>query len=111
MAGRVLRASIPIVLLVAGAASIAAGVKFNTHEVLAQIEQKQSAPKDLPGGPSAMWMQRGTAGQQGPQYIATWLKETEPQLIQEVTVGGLRLAEGGKIERTYSGDTPSLCPT
>jgi hypothetical protein len=106
-----LRAIIPFVLLVAGAASIAAGVKFHAVEVLAQIEQKSPAAPDSAGGPRPFWMQRGPGPDERPTYIATWLSQTEPRLIKEVTVGGVTLTEDGTIRRTYSGDMPSLCPT
>ena len=37
--------------------------------------------------------------------------EREPVVIREVTIGGLALSEPGRLERTYSGKPPSLCPT
>ncbi|MGA2059714.1 MAG: hypothetical protein ABSG67_04475 [Thermoguttaceae bacterium] len=36
---------------------------------------------------------------------------SEPALIRDVTVGGVALNKSLKIERTYSGKAPSLCPT
>lgn len=111
MTARIVWTVVPILLLLAGTASIVVGVKLHAMPVLAQIENKQAAPKDLPAGSRPLWMQQGPAGPQAPSYIATLLKETEPQLIREVTVGGVTLADGGQIKRTYSGDTPSLCPT
>jgi hypothetical protein len=104
---------VPIVLLIAGGACVVGGVWFHSLPVLAQIENKQSAvAKDLPGGARPFWMQQGPAVQEAPQYIATVLQESEPQLIQEVTVGGLMLAADGRIQRTYKGfEIPSLCPT
>jgi hypothetical protein len=36
---------------------------------------------------------------------------SEPELIRDVTVGGVVLNKSHKIERTYSGKAPSLCPT
>jgi hypothetical protein len=41
-------------------------------------------------------------------YIAN--EESEATLIEEVTVGGVTLL-AGILQRTYSGDRPSLCPT
>src|SRR5512133_91978 len=107
MAARLVRRIVPIVLLVAGAASIGVGVAVHSQAVLAQVEgQPRSIPNDRP-----FW-QQGPGPQAGPQYVATWLQESEPQLIREVTVGGLTLAPGGEIHRTYRGlDMPSLCPT
>jgi hypothetical protein len=38
--------------------------------------------------------------------------ESEPKVVLEVTVGGVTLADSGRIERTYIGDEgPALCPT
>jgi hypothetical protein len=101
-----LRAIVPILFLLAGAASIAMGVKFHATAVLAQVEQK------TPAGEPPAWFRRGPAEVVAKQYIATWLQEAEPQLIKEVTVGGVTLADGGEVHRTYKGlDMPSLCPT
>ena len=36
---------------------------------------------------------------------------SEPDLIRDVTVGGVALNKSHKIERTYTGKAPSLCPT
>jgi hypothetical protein len=101
------RRIVPIVLLIAGAASIGVGVMVHSQAVLAQVEgQQRNIPDDRP-----FW-QQGPGPQAGPQYVATWLQESEPQLIKEVTVGGLMLTEGREIHRTYMGfNMPSLCPT
>jgi hypothetical protein len=38
--------------------------------------------------------------------------ESEPKVVLEVTVGGVVLADSGRIERTYTGEEgPALCPT
>ncbi len=38
--------------------------------------------------------------------------ESEPKVVLEVTVGGVKRADSGRIERTYVGDEgPALCPT
>ena len=37
--------------------------------------------------------------------------ESEPALVKEVSVGGVMLAGSGDIQRTYSGQPPSQCPT
>jgi hypothetical protein len=101
-----LRAIVPILLLLAGAGSIAIGVKFHATAVLAQVEQKAPVTEQ----PS--WFRHGSAGGDAKQYVATWLQEAESQLIKEVTVGGVTLVEGGEVHRTYKGlDMPSLCPT
>lgn len=107
MATRVMRRIVPIVLLIAGAASIGVGVVVHSQAVLAQVEgQPRGVPDQRP-----FW-QQGPGPQAGPQYVATWLQESEPQLIREVSVGGLVRTPEGEIHRTYRGlDMPSLCPT
>jgi len=37
--------------------------------------------------------------------------KSEPALIQEVTVGGVKRDESGKIKQTYTGEAPKACPT
>jgi len=44
------------------------------------------------------------------ETVYTTTDESEANLIQEVTVGGVTLLSG-VLQRTYSGDRPSLCPT
>ena len=39
------------------------------------------------------------------------LVESEPALVREVTVGGVKRLASGDIQRTYSGQAPSQCPT
>lgn len=36
---------------------------------------------------------------------------SEPKIIREVTIGGLIRLPTGMLKRTYSGQSPSLCPT
>ncbi len=103
---RVARKTVPIVLLLGGVGAIVAGAQFHDQPVLAQIEGKEPAGAVQ----QPIWMQHGAAAAK--QYVATWLQEAEPQLIKEVTVGGVRLAEGWQIHRTYKGlEIPLLCPT
>lgn len=35
----------------------------------------------------------------------------EPQLIKEVSVGGLARTADGKLQKTYTGKPPAACPT
>ncbi|HUW18691.1 MAG TPA: hypothetical protein VMW16_05260 [Sedimentisphaerales bacterium] len=37
--------------------------------------------------------------------------QSEPALIREVSVGGLRRDESGQVQKTYTGQPPSACPT
>lgn len=36
---------------------------------------------------------------------------TEPQVVRDVTVGGLTRLDSGIIQKTYSGKPPQACPT
>ncbi len=104
------RAVVPVLLLAIGVTLIVVGGGFHSREVLAQVEQKAPKIPDINLNRPA-WMQAPVPVASGPRYVATWLQESEPVLIKEITVGGLALASDGRIKRTYSGDMPSLCPT
>ncbi len=39
------------------------------------------------------------------------LAKSEPALIKEVSVGGVKRDESGKIKQTYTGKAPKACPT
>ena len=51
------------------------------------------------------------SSQQDPN--STTLSKTEPQLIKEVTIGGVQKDESGNIKQTYSDPkkAPAACPT
>jgi hypothetical protein len=42
---------------------------------------------------------------------STVVAKSEPALIQEVTVGGVKRDESGTIKQTYTGEAPKACPT
>ncbi len=42
---------------------------------------------------------------------STILLLSESAVIKDVTVGGLRFDERGRIKRTYTGKPPEACPT
>ena len=87
--GRAARIVLAAILVAAGAALVIYGVARHSRTVLL----KQAEP------PAAA-------------EAARTIDESEPALIREITVGGLRRNPSGKIERTYGeGETPSLCPT
>jgi len=86
--GRAARIVLAAMLVAAGAALVLYGVAVHSRTVLL----KQAKP------PAA--------------EAARAIDESEPALIREVTVGGLRRSLSGELERTYGeGETPSLCPT
>jgi len=85
-----LRIVLAAILVAAGAGFVIYGVARHSRTVLL----KQAKP------PAAA------------TEAARTIDESEPALIREITVGGLRRDPSGKLERTYGeGETPSLCPT
>ena len=78
----------------------------------------QSVPGGSPGLASEPPGMPGPARQPPPVYNKVMRKsvfatdEMEWRLIREASIGGVTLANSGKIMRTYSGDdAPALCPT
>jgi hypothetical protein len=51
------------------------------------------------------------AAQPEPAKELAAVSESEPNLVREVTVGGVVRTPAGEIKRTYSGSAPALCPT
>ncbi len=37
--------------------------------------------------------------------------KSEPALVKEASVGGVKRDESGKIKKTYTGEAPEECPT
>jgi hypothetical protein len=104
-ARRALSAVPALVLLWAGIALVAYGAAFHGREVL--VEEEIELPPELTSGPYGPppGLEGLTATRQVP------VREPEPHLIREITIGGLRRADDGALERTYSGEAPSACPT
>ena len=127
----ILRAAVPLALLAGGLASGVYGVAHHT----AVVSQEQEIEIDLAPPPGV-----GPAGAEGfgppgfgppgqdfgapPPWLApppglSKVKEkvvlseaaSELTLIREVTFGGVTRLSSGVLRRTYSGESPSLCPT
>ena len=72
-----------------------------------------------PFGPPGQLPFAGGPPEMAPPHLLAKVKETiivtedefEPTLIREVTIGGVTLLATGELMRTYSGESPSLCPT
>ncbi len=135
------RATAPLVLVLAGVASLVYGCGYHSaivsseHEV--EIDLSPPPGMGMPGGmglpfepgfeppgfgPSGAgfgdpWLEEPPAGMAPPQQGLT-IRDTvvvseeaaEPQLIREITYGGVRW-DAGRLWRTYTGEPPSLCPT
>ncbi len=131
----VCRVFVPCLLLVAGIACTIYGAKYHAIPVVQEREKEITialpspsgpappAVEDQPlpdGSPGAAGQPPGmpSAGQPSPASTkALWktpfaTDEMESKLMREASVGGVTLADSGKIKRTYSGDqAPTLCPT
>jgi hypothetical protein len=96
------------VLLVACAMVIYAAV---FHKLPVLMEQKVDTGA---GSAQADWFSEapgpGRPQAPGPVEVIT-LEESEPELVHEVSFGGVARSPEGEVKRTYSGKPPSLCPT
>jgi hypothetical protein len=129
-----------LALVAAGAAGILYGVLFHTQTVLpkpAEPEPEAAAPEDPPavlpeedmpafspeelfGAPSeddepfTLDIEPGTGPALEAEPVANEpFVETEPEMVREVTIGGLERLETGELARTYDAEkgVPSFCPT
>jgi len=142
----ILRTIPPIVLLAGGIAAVIYGAKCRTIPVSVVQKLPPPPPPGFPGGPpledpfgdpqfgGPQFGDPQFGGPPGPVLppgmmesippppLRFWDEkkdtsyESEPDLIREVTYGGVALvypAESApaEIRRTYTGDAPSLCPT
>jgi len=130
------RAIFATLLFAGGVAGIVYGAQCHTIDVIEVQEEEVLLPADSPFGPGSPFggvppYPGGPPGMppfpEGPPLpfedpLARKIKaiktteilhvESEPKIVLEVTVGGVTLADSGRIERTYTGDEgPALCPT
>jgi hypothetical protein len=130
------RAIFATLLFAGGVAGIVYGAQCHTIDVIEVQEEEVLLPADSPFGPGSPFggvppYPGGPPGMppfpEGPPLpfedpLARKIKaiktteilhvESEPKVVLEVTVGGVTLADSGRIERTYTGDEgPALCPT
>jgi len=99
-----LRIASAALLVLAGMVLILYGVRYHRKTVLIPKE-KEALPVQIPEA----FLQEPPSPAPAPQFTPG--VESEPQLIREVTVGGVTLSDAGEIKRTYAGKPPSLCPT
>jgi|GEM_PF-4741958 len=128
----------PLILLLAGGGLFAYGVLFNAVEVSVEKAPAQAAPPPQPGPPGVPglpgWPQgpglpglgppEGPTGPQAtpgvPEAVGTEGKApaptdlvamTEPDVVYEVTAGGLVRLDDGAISKPYRSAPASACPT
>jgi len=105
------RSAAAIVLVLAGAAAVVGAATWHAIPVLVPPAKtaESSSGSETPGPavepPSPVTP--GDDGAKGPVVLI----ESEPALVREVTVGGVARLPSGDIQRTYSGQAPSQCPT
>ncbi|MHC5034353.1 MAG: hypothetical protein ACYTFZ_04900 [Planctomycetota bacterium] len=95
-------------LLLAWAGIVLAIYGATSHAQPVLVEQQLDLPAGLGPGPLPGELP-GFPGPPVTEIVET--SESEPRLIREVTVGGVTRLETGELQRTYSGEAPSLCPT
>jgi len=121
------RATVTILLLLAGAACLIYGLAFHAVPVL----PKQDAPeKEVPEKPPEILPEDevgftadelfGTPSEDAPPLIIDLTDGPEPgvemserEVLHEVTIGGLKRLPSGRLAKTYAPgeQPPSFCPT
>ncbi|MHC4738385.1 MAG: hypothetical protein ACYS9Y_05720 [Planctomycetota bacterium] len=91
----------PTILILAGLIMLTYAIAFNSVTVVAEKETDktsvQTTPDDKPTSDQADSLQS--------------LRLSEPQVVRDVTVGGLERLSTGVLKRTYTGEPDALCPT
>jgi hypothetical protein len=123
MGAIVRRAILPALLVIGGLASLIYGAMFRSVPVLEERQTKTTIQIPMafpPEGPPGEPFPPGGPPFGGPQPFLTktvtridlvTVVESEPELIREVSVGGVALLDSGELKRTYSGKGPALCPS
>jgi hypothetical protein len=120
------RAVVPAALVIGGVASLIYGAIYHSAPVFEEQETKTTIeiPTGLPppGSFGTVPLPNGGAPFGGPplffeKKVVTRIDlvtvvESEPELMREVSVGGIALLDSGELKRTYSGGKgPALCPS
>ena len=124
----VTRATVPMVLLLGGIASLIYGARHHSVTVVEEREETITIPH--PFAPPPFMQEFVPPGMEPPPFmmdpppfpggpppiVEKIIKEVrkdegELTLIREVTFGGVALLASGELKRTYSGEPPLLCPT
>ncbi len=99
----------PFLLLAGAVALVTCGAVLHARPVL--VEQDFTPPAALSAGrpPGLPWGLPAPPPSQTAQLVP--IRESEAELVRDVTFGGVIRLESGELKRTYSGEAPSLCPT
>jgi hypothetical protein len=105
--GRIGSVALVALLVLGGAACLAYGALRHEREVL--VEQEIELPPGLQAGPRALPWDPVPPPTTTTRVVG--IGQTEPEIVRDITVGGLTRLESGELKRTYTGEAPSLCPS
>ncbi|MFZ5831871.1 MAG: hypothetical protein ACOY3P_17430 [Planctomycetota bacterium] len=120
------RAIVPVLLLAGGIALMAFGSLWNSVPVVEEREEEKTIEVPQPFSPPPFAPPGMGPGGPGPSFmppppppirktvkvlLRTTTDTREPQLVREITFGGVIRLANGELKRTYTGHAPSLCPT
>ena len=132
MPRRMLRAAVPVFIVAGGIALLLHGARASSVQVTEMreeqrtIEVRQLAPPPPTPPPTGFSSLFGLRQPPPPAplppapppirktvtiEVPTPVETREPELVREVTVGGVIRLANGELKRTYTGHAPSLCPT
>ncbi len=97
-----------VFLVSVGLSLIVYGVRFHSEPVL--VEQEVEPPAAEPAPPLFFTSRPPVIAPPAGKELVS-LRESEPHLIREITVGGVTRLDSGEIKRTYTGKPPTACPT
>ena len=127
--GRIIRRTIlPVLLMIVGVAAIVEGMWYHPIAVVVKEETTTTVtiniPLPMPPGPSADDPSSPDGPPSFPPGAPTSIKQSvervdpavvemvpEPELMRDVSVGGVTRLASGELKRTYSGNGPALCPS
>jgi len=106
------RAFVALALVLCGAGAIVYAAAFHVIPVQSEPPKPAAAQpaEGAPEQPATPSVEAATPSEAAPAQPAA-VMESEPALVKEVSIGGVTLAGSGDIQRTYSGQAPSQCPT
>ena len=99
---RRLRTAVAVALALGAVAFLVYGAAAHERQVMMDYKMALPGASSTEGAPPPQF---------APVYQTIAFIETEPELVREVTYGGVTRLPGGQTKRTYTGKPPSLCPT
>ena len=101
-----------LLVLLAGIVAVGYGVWVHSVDVGLKPEAAAQPPPDAVSDDTLKMMGFAPPPKAEAADAPKTIVEFEPALVREVSVGGVaREVASGKIQRTYSGEAPTQCPT